>query len=77
MSVLEYLKENLNDDKKYKSADEIIDFVYDIHRNPDDFEDDEYGEYMGLINRIKKYDNYQLKDVDVSDVGGGGMRCQY
>ena len=61
------LNEWLNEQQNIKSSDEIIDIVYDIHRNPSDFEDDD--DFSGLATTIRKYDNYKLEEIDISDIG--------
>ncbi len=61
------LNEWLNEQQNIKSSDEIIDIVYDIHRIPSDFEDDD--DFSGLATTIRKYDNYKLEEIDISDIG--------
>ena len=61
------LNEWLNEQQNIKSSDEIIDIVYDIHRDPSDFEDDD--DFSGLATTIRKYDNYKLEKIDISDIG--------
>ena len=61
------LNEWLNEQQNIKSSDEIIDVVYDIHRDPTDFDDDD--DFSGLATTIRKYDNYKLEEIDISDIG--------
>ena len=61
------LNEWLNEQQNIRTSDEIIDIVYDIHRDPSDFEDDD--EFSGLATNINKYDNYKLEEINISDIG--------
>jgi len=48
------------------TSSELVDDTYEIHRNPNDFYDDE--DFSGLQTLIKKYDSYFLKHININDI---------
>lgn len=63
---MKYLKLFEDYNKSVITSDELIDIVYDIHRDPDDFYDTE--DFSGLQTIINKYDLYSLKDININDI---------
>ena len=63
---MKYLKlfEEYSDD--VITSSDLIDDTYEIHRNPNDFYDDD--DFSGLQTLINKYDSYLLKNININDI---------
>jgi len=57
-------EKQLND---IKTTEEIINLVYDIHRDPNDFYDDD--DFVGLQTILQKYDKYRLEELKINEIG--------